>query len=114
MYFHVESVYFDLMYLTKGGFVYIMTNRHHNVLYVGVTSNLINRVEQHQNKSFERSFSAQYNCNKLIYYEGFVDIGQAIAEEKRIKGGSRKKKIALIEKINPEWKDLWDEIAKED
>ena len=100
------------MFFTKGGFVYIITNAHHNVLYTGVTSNLERRVTQHKNKFRKKAFTAQYNCNKLVYFCGFPNIAAAIAEEKRIKAGSRKKKIELIESMNPEWNDLWDEISK--
>ena len=100
------------MLLSKGGFVYIIANKHNNVLYTGVTSNLKERVEQHIHKTFGKSFSARYNCNKLVYYCGFPYIRAAIAEEKRIKAGNRKQKIRLIESKNPEWKNLWDEINK--
>jgi putative endonuclease len=98
------------MYSTKGGFVYILTNNNHTVLYTGVTSNLIERIEQHKTKAINGSFSSKYNCNKLVYYEGFPDIGQAIAEEKRIKGGSRNNKIMMIENKNPGWMDLYDTV----
>ena len=98
------------MFSTKGGFVYILTNKNHTVLYTGVTTSLKERVEQHKTKAIKGSFSSKYNCNKLVYYDGFPDIGQAIAEEKRIKGGSRKKKEILINSINPAWSDLWEEV----
>lgn len=98
------------MYFTKGGYVYILTNKNHTVLYTGVTSNLKERIEQHKNKIFKGSFSFKYNCNVLVYYEGFPDIGQAIAEEKRIKGGNRKSKIMMIETKNPGWLDLFDTL----
>ena len=93
-----------------GGWVYIMCNPNHSTLYVGVTSNLPSRVHGHKNKIYPSSFTAKYNCNKLVYYKWFDTIVEAIAEEKRIKGGSRKKKEALINSINPEWKDLYDEV----
>ena len=95
--------------MVRGGAVYIMTNVHHTVLYTGVTSNLVARVQQHKNKFHPSSFTAKYNANKLVYFKGFPSIVEAIAEEKRIKGGSRKQKLDLIHSINPEWKDLWDE-----
>src|SRR5688572_3153399 len=98
------------MLTTKGGFVYIITNKHHNVLYTGVTSNLSRRVEQHISEAYKGSFTSKYNCFKLVYYCGFPYIGSAIAEEKRIKGGSRKQKIRLIESMNPGWKNLWEDI----
>lgn len=94
-----------------GGYVYIMCSLNHSTLYVGVTSNLPVRVLQHKQKKYPTSFSAKYNCIKLVYYYRFDTIIEAIAEEKRIKGGSRKKKEALINSMNTEWKDLYDEIA---
>jgi putative endonuclease len=87
-----------------------MTNQHHIVLYIGVTSDLIGRVYEHKTKVFPNSFTAKYNCNKLVYYNGFMTITEAISEEKRLKGGSRKKKIDLINAMNPEWKDLSDTL----
>ncbi len=90
----------------KGGAVYIMTNKNNSVLYVGVTFDLRVRVWEHKNKVHSNSFTAKYNCNKLVYYNSFSSIEEAIAEEKRLKGGGRKQKIDLINSINPEWKDL--------
>lgn len=90
----------------KGGYVYILTNKNHTVLYTGVTANLAKRVWEHQNKLYPNSFTAKYNAFKLVYYEGFHTIEEAIGKEKQIKGGSRKKKEMLINTINPEWKDL--------
>jgi len=98
--------------MQKGGSVYIITNVHHEVLYVGVTSNLIQRILQHKNKIFQMSFSNKYNLDKLVYHESFLTIEEAISEEKRIKGGSRAKKIKLIENKNPGWKDLWEEVSR--
>ena len=98
------------MYSTKGGFVYILTNNNHTVLYTGVTTKLKERIEQHKTKAIKGSFSSNYNCNNLVYYEGFPDIGQAIAEEKRIKGRNRKNKIMMIESKNPGWVDLFDTL----
>jgi len=83
-----------------------MTNKHNSVIYTGVTSNLKDRVIQHKNKIHPDSFSARYNICKLVYYEQFDKIGDAIKREKQIKGGSRKKKIELIDSMNPEWVDL--------
>jgi putative endonuclease len=100
-------------YPMKGGFVYIITNAHHTVLYVGVTSNLFNRTIQHRDKIFPKSFSARYNLSKLVYYEIFDSIVDAIAREKQLKGGSRKKKESLINKFNPEWKDLFEVLVNE-
>jgi putative endonuclease len=98
--------------MAKGGCVYIMTNQHNTVLYTGVTSNLYNRVLQHKNSFYPNSFTSKYRCFKLVYYNLFSTIEEAIAEEKRIKGGSRNSKINLINSINKEWNDLW-EIVKD-
>jgi len=76
------------------------------VLYTGVTGNIIARIYHHKNKSVS-SFSSKYNVNKLVYYEIYEDINQAIEREKQIKAGSRKKKIVLIDSFNPEWKDMY-------
>ena len=89
-------------------FVYIMTNKS-QTLYTGVTNNLLKRVYQHKNKLID-GFSKKYNITILIYYETHQDIRAAIAREKQIKGWLRKKKIALIESMNPEWKDLYSEL----
>ena len=90
----------------KGGYVYIMTNKNNTVLYTGVTNNLKRRIEEHHNKHNPKSFTARYNINKLVYYESFFLIGDAIAKEKQIKAGSRTKKEGLIHSMNPEWNDL--------
>jgi putative endonuclease len=94
--------------MTKGGFVYILTNPKNTVLYTGVTSNLKERVWQHKTKHYQTSFTAKYKICKLLYFEEYSDIRDAIEREKQIKAGSRRKKIQLIESINPEWKDLFD------
>ena len=95
--------------LVKGEyFVYIMTNKSNNVLYTGVTSDLQTRCLEHMSKRYPNSFTAKYNVNKLVYYERFEDINEAIAREKQIKGGSRKKKIDLVEYNNPRWNDLYE------
>jgi putative endonuclease len=87
-------------------FVYIMTNKNRTTLYVGVTNNLVGRVWQHRNPASDRAFTSRYNVRCLVWYEHFPDINAAIACEKRIKGWTRAKKIALIEKMNPKWDDL--------
>jgi putative endonuclease len=89
-------------------YVYIMTNKGNSVLYTGVTSELENRCIQHRTKNYPDSFTAKYNINKLLYYERFADVNDAIAREKQIKAGSRKRKIDLIEKDNPNWLDLFE------
>lgn len=87
-----------------------MTNKHNTTLYTGVTSNLYDRVLQHKEKHYQKSFTTRYNLGKLVYWESFQQIGDAIYREKQIKAGSRQKKIDLIHSINPEWRDLTDEI----
>ncbi|QBZ97584.1 GIY-YIG nuclease family protein [Flavobacterium sangjuense] len=94
----------------KPGFIYIVTNKYNNTFYIGVTSNLPQRILEHIEKRYENSFSARYNLNKLVYYEQYQMIGDAIAREKQLKGGSREKKIELIRSINPNWIDLFEEI----
>lgn len=86
-----------------------MTNNNNTVLYTGVTNDLNRRVFEHKNKLLE-GFTKRYNIDKLIFYEVYDDINNAIAREKQIKSGSRVKKIKLIEEMNDIWKDLFDEI----
>jgi putative endonuclease len=88
--------------------VYIMTNAYNTVLYTGVTNNLQRRVAEHKSGAGS-GFTKKYNVTKLVYFESGDDVNIAIAREKQIKAGSRKKKIELIESINPEWKDLLEE-----
>lgn len=90
----------------KPGFVYIITNALNTTLYTGVTSDLRQRIKEHSHKRYPNSFSAKYNLNKLVYFEPFQMIEDFIGREKQIKAGSRAKKVNLIEKMNPEWKDL--------
>jgi len=95
--------------MNKQSYIYIMTNKGNSVLYTGVTSDLKRRAYEHKEKLVE-GFTKRYNITKLVYYEIFEDIGSAILREKQIKGGSRQKKIDLVESLNPEWRDLYDEI----
>ncbi|WP_242204729.1 GIY-YIG nuclease family protein [Aestuariivivens insulae] len=88
-------------------YIYFMSNKNNTVIYIGVTSNLLKRVYQHKTKSL-KGFTYKYNCDKLVYYETFTDINQAIAREKQLKAGNRKRKEDLINSLNPEWKDLSD------
>ncbi|WP_256474509.1 GIY-YIG nuclease family protein [Mucilaginibacter aurantiaciroseus] len=99
--------------MQRGGCVYIMTNKEHTVLYTGVTSDILGRVWDHKNKTYPKSFSAKYNCNKLVYYFSYAHIEEAIAEEKRIKDKSRQSKIDLINYINPDWNDLYNGLLNE-
>ena len=86
-----------------------MTNKSNNVLYTGVTSDLLKRVYEHKEK-LVGGFTKKYRINKLVYYESFGDIENAILREKQIKAGSRNKKIELIKSINAEMKDLYNEL----
>jgi len=94
---------------TKSYFVYFLVNQSNSAIYVGVTNNLVRRIYEHKNKLVP-GFTFKYNINKLVYFEVFDDINAAIAREKQIKAGSRKKKNDLITKKNPELKDLYEEI----
>ena len=96
----------------KPGFIYILTNKTHTVLYVGVTSNLPQRILDHKEKKYKNSFSGKYNVNQLVYWESYQEIGDAIMREKQLKGGSRQKKLDLINLLNPEWNDLYESIKE--
>ena len=89
--------------------IYIMANKRNGTLYTGVTRNLITRVYQHK-QGLQPGFTKQYGCTKLVYYELIADMPSAIAREKQVKAGSRKKKLALIESLNPRWLDLYDHL----
>lgn len=90
-------------------YIYIMTNKHNTVLYTGVTNNLRRRAYEHRTGR-GGGFTSRYRATKLVYYEVFADAYSAIAREKQIKGGSRQKKLDLINEMNPEWKDLYDDL----
>lgn len=85
--------------------VYILANKPDGTLYTGVTSHLSKRIHEHKTGMIS-GFAGRYGCDRLVYYAVFDDMENAIVEEKRIKAGSRKKKIRLIEDMNPEWRDL--------
>lgn len=89
-------------------YVYILTNKTNIVLYTGVTNDLSKRLAEHKTKRNPKAFTARYNVSKLVFYEVTTDVISAIEREKQIKAGSREKKIALINAMNPEWKDLSD------
>ncbi|MDB4923486.1 GIY-YIG nuclease family protein [Mucilaginibacter sp.] len=101
------------MVFAHGGCVYIMTNKLHTVLYVGVTSDIVDRVWKHKTHFYPNSFTAKYNCEKLVYYSFYSRIEEAIAVEKALKGGNRKAKIQLINELNPNWIDLYDKLIEE-
>ncbi len=94
----------------KNYFVYIMANRT-RILYTGVTNNLERRVYEHKN-SITPGFTSKYDLHRLVYYETYLDVRDAIAREKQIKGWLRAKKIALIESVNPKWQDLSEEWTR--
>ena len=93
----------------KQYFVYILFSERNGTLYVGVTNDLKRRIYEHKNKIF-KGFTEKYGVDKLGYFEVFESIESAILREKQLKGGNRKQKLALIESINPNWIDLYDEI----
>ncbi len=95
--------------MSKQYCVYIMTNKNHRVLYTGITNDLKRRVYEHKEKLVV-GFTKKYNVSKLVYYEMFEDPENAIMREKKIKAGSRQKKIDLIHSTNEEWRDLYQEI----
>ena len=96
--------------MERGGCVYILTNKRNGTLYVGVTARLAERVHEHRTNIDPNSFTAKHGCHQLVYYHAFDRVEDAIAEEKRIKGGSRAAKLKLIESMNPQWNELWNEL----
>ncbi len=99
--------------MQRGGTVYIMTNQLKTVLYTGITSDLIHRVQEHKSKKYPHSFTAKYNVVHLVWFCSFSTIEEAIDEEKRIKADNRAQKCALINAANPNWEDLWEkEVSK--
>jgi putative endonuclease len=95
--------------MERGGCTYILTNRFNNVYYIGVTSELYNRITDHKQKLYPKSFTAKYNCNKLVWFQVFLTIEEAIHREKQMKKWKRQWKIDLIERMNPNWLDLYNE-----
>jgi len=94
----------------KQAAIYILASGRNGTLYTGVTSQLVQRVWQHKN-NFVPGFTQKYQVHELVYFELCEDMYTAIAREKQIKAGSRDKKVALIESVNPEWRDLYGEIV---
>jgi predicted GIY-YIG superfamily endonuclease len=90
--------------------VYIMASRRNGTLYTGVTANLARRVYEHR-EALLPGFTSRYACKRLVWYEPYPTMAEAITREKRIKAGSRKKKLALIEAMNPDWNDLYPDLA---
>jgi len=91
-------------------YVYISANKRNGTLYIGVTSNLKRRIYEHKNNLID-GFTKRYNVHKLVYYEETNDIQRAIQREKQLKKWNRKWKMELIEKVNPQWKDLYDDLV---
>ncbi len=89
--------------------VYIMASKRNGTLYTGVTSDLLQRVYQHRH-SLVPGFTVKYGCKVLVWYEQYDDMVAAIEREKQVKAGSRRKKLALVEAMNPEWRDLYDDM----
>ncbi len=96
--------------MKRGGSVYILTNISNNVLYIGVTANLLTRLYEHKTGKYTQAFTLRYNCTKFVYYDGFHTIEEAIAREKQLKNWRRQWKLNLINNFNPQWKDLSDNI----
>ena len=96
---------------SKNPAVYILANKRNGTLYTGVTSDLIQRIYQHKEKTAD-GFSKKYGCANLVYFEMHETMESAISREKQIKAGSRIKKLRLIENLNPDWQDLYEEIIK--
>ena len=95
--------------MDKTGYVYILTNQYNNVIYIGVTSDLKKRVWEHKN-DLVVGFTKTYKVHKLVYYEVFTSMIEAITREKQLKAGSRKKKMQLITNFNPKFEDLYDKV----
>jgi len=90
-------------------YIYFMTNNHNTTLYIGMTNNLMRRVREHKNAVNKNCFTYQYNCHKIVYCEESSNINDAITREKQLKNWKRDWKNALVEKDNPNWRDLWDD-----
>ncbi len=96
----------------KLSYVYILTDSKNQKLYIGITSNLIKRISEHKNHIIE-GYTRRYNLDKLVYFEEFFDIKTAIKREKNLKGKLRKKKLELINSMNPDWIDLYEMLITE-
>ena len=105
----LSGIWFKFM-TTKQYYVYILASKKEGMLYIGVTSNLIKRIYEHKNDMAE-GFTKQYHIHSLVYYEVTEDVNSAIAREKQLKKWNRAWKIALFEKQNPEWRDLYVDIV---
>jgi len=97
--------------MTRNGYVYIVANRRNGTLYTGVTRDLVQRVHQHRTGAID-GFSKQYGCKSLVWYAAFDDIQDARARELQMKRWKRDWKLQAIEEMNPDWRDLFDDIAR--
>ena len=95
--------------MSKTYYVYLLSNKKSTVIYTGMTNDLVRRVYQHKQGQSE-SFTQRYRVNRLVYFESFADVRDALEREKQLKAGSRQKKLDLINSTNPEWRDLYDEL----
>lgn len=93
----------------KQYYVYLLTNYTNRVIYIGVTNNLKRKIYEHKHKN-HKEFTSKYNVNKLVYFETFNDINEAITREKQLKAGPRCKKLELIIKSNPNYEDLYEKL----
>ena len=91
-------------------YVYLLTNANKNLIYVGITNNLVRRVYEHKNHLDMGSYTARYNIDQLVYFETTKDVYSAISREKQIKGWNRKRKNKLVESMNPGWQDIYNTI----
>lgn len=91
-------------------YVYILTNANKNLIYIGVTNNLIRRVYEHKHHLDKGSYTARYNIDQLVYFEETSDVEAAISRERQLKGWNRVRKNRLVESKNPEWKDIYTQI----
>lgn len=109
---HVEHALCNQHHLRelKASYVYLLTNKHNNVLYTGVTNNLIRRIYEHKVK-LVKGFTQRYNVDRLVYYEAYSNIVKGIQREKQIKGWTRKRKDTLINTLNPRWEDLYPSLC---
>jgi putative endonuclease len=96
--------------MPKNGYTYITTTQKNTVLYTGATSTLKDRIDRHRNKKYKGAFTGRYNVVKLVWYEEFRTIVEALKREKQLKAGSRQKKVDLINAMNPEWVDLYEKL----
>jgi putative endonuclease len=97
--------------MMKTYFVYILANKRNGTLYIGITNDLMRRSSEHKSGSIE-GFTKKYSISKLVYFESTTDVNEAIAREKRLKKWKRQWKIDLIEKLNPDWRDLSEDFLK--